>query len=120
MTIDRCCSIVLVSTSRSLQSSKHNREHSYTFKEQLSSVAAYGNTFEDFLERKSIEINDDDSTIQVLHRCVDDIERALKIVSDKLLAICQENNLSVIPQLPDEAKLNMVEQNSDDPMESYR
>jgi len=33
---------------------------------------------------------------------------------------CKQNNISVIPQLPDNVKLNNIEQLNEDPTESFR
>jgi hypothetical protein len=56
----------------------------------------------------------------ILLKFVDDIERALKTVSDKIMEQCKMNNISIVPQLPDNVKLNNVEQPNEDPTESFR
>ena len=73
------------------------------------------NIFENLLDRKCTEISEYDSTIIVLNQFVEDIERAMKIVSDKMMEQCQINNIRVVPEL-----LDNIEQTNDDPSESFR
>ena len=78
------------------------------------------NSFQNMINAKCAEISENENTIRTLHNFVDDIERALKTVSDKIMEQCKINNTSVIPQLPDNVKLNNTEQLNEDPTESYR
>ncbi len=75
---------------------------------------------ENLINQKCVEITEDENTILILQNFVDDIERALKIVSDKIMEQCKQKNISVIPQLPENVKLNNIEQNNEDPTESFR
>ena len=75
---------------------------------------------QELLEMKYAEISEEESTIVTLHSLVEDIERALKTVSDKIMLVCQMNNVQVIPQLPEEAKSSSPEATNDDPTESFR
>lgn len=72
------------------------------------------------INNKCVEISENENTIRILQGFVEDIERALKTVSDKIMEQCKENNICVVPQLPDNVKLNNVEQLNEDPSESYR
>ncbi|CAF3859199.1 unnamed protein product, partial [Adineta steineri] len=56
----------------------------------------------------------------ILQRLIEDIERALKTVSDKITEQCKINNMPVEPKLPDNVKLNNVEQPTEDATEAYR
>ncbi len=75
---------------------------------------------ENLINQKCVEITEDENTILILQNFVDDIERALKIVSDKIMEQCKQKNISVIPQLPENVKLNNIEQSNEDPTESFR
>lgn len=75
---------------------------------------------QEILEMKYAEISEEESTIAILHSLVEDIERALKTVSDKIMLVCQMNNVQVVPQLPEEAKPSSPEASNDDPTESFR
>ncbi len=75
---------------------------------------------ENLINQKCLEITEDENTILILQNFVDDIERALKIVSDKIMEQCKQKNISVIPQLPENVKLNNIEQSNEDPTESFR
>ncbi len=75
---------------------------------------------ENLINNKCLEITENEKTIFILHHFVEDIERALKTVSDKIMEQCKQNNISVIPQLPDNVKLNNIEQLNEDPTESFR
>jgi uncharacterized protein (DUF342 family) len=78
------------------------------------------NIFQNLIDKKCSEITENENTIFILHRLVDDIERALKTVSDKIMEQCKQNNISVAPQLPDNVKLNNIEQLNEDSSESFR
>jgi hypothetical protein len=93
------------------------RQKLYPSKEKVSNNE---NLFQNLIDIKSIEISENENTIIILHRFVDDIERALKTVSDKIMEQCKMNNISIVPQLPDNVKLNNVEQPNEDPTESFR
>jgi len=73
-----------------------------------------------FFHTKNNELTDDSLIISQLQTLVDDIERALKTVSDKIMEQCKQQNLMVIPRLPDNVKLNNNEQDNEDPTESFR
>lgn len=75
---------------------------------------------ESLMNDKCLEISEDEITLFLLHRFVDEIERALKTVSDKLMEQCKLNNTRVVPKLPENVKLNSVEQPDEDPTESFR
>lgn len=75
---------------------------------------------ENLINQKCVEITEDENTILILQNFVEDIERALKIVSDKIMEQCKQKNISVIPQLPENVKLNNIEQSNEDPTESFR
>ncbi|CAF1090562.1 unnamed protein product [Adineta ricciae] len=84
---------------------------------------AHGNNQQsllNFIESKCAEISENEHTISTLQRLVEDIERALKTVSDKITEQSKRNNTPVIPKLPDNVKLNNVEQNYEDSAESFR
>lgn len=78
------------------------------------------NKFHEFLLKRCAEITEEDSVIKTLNLCFEDIEHALKIVSDKLMLNCQNNNMPVTPQLPDDVKFNNTESTNEDPSESFR
>ncbi|CAF2417164.1 unnamed protein product [Rotaria sp. Silwood2] len=78
------------------------------------------NLFQNLINNKCAEIIENENTINILHCFVEDIERALKTASDKIMEQCKLNNISVIPQLPDNVKLNNTEQLNEDPCESFR
>lgn len=78
------------------------------------------NLFQNLINIKCGEISENEETILILQNFVEDIERALKTVSDKIMEQCKINNISVIPQLPDNVKLNNTEQLNEDPTESFR
>jgi hypothetical protein len=78
------------------------------------------NLFQNLITNKCAEIIEHENTIRILHQLVDDIERALKTVSDKIMEQCKQKNISVVPQLPDNVKLNNIEQQDEDSTESFR
>ncbi|CAF3546466.1 unnamed protein product [Rotaria sordida] len=78
------------------------------------------NLLQNLINNKCAEITENENTIKILHRFVEDIERTLKTVSDKIMEQCKLNNISVVPQLPDNVKLNNTEQLNEDPSESFR
>lgn len=78
------------------------------------------NRFQNFLTSKCNETNEDEDRIEMIHQLVDDIERALKVVSDKITEQCKQKQTPVVPQLPDKVKLNNIEQPNEDPTESFR
>ncbi len=78
------------------------------------------NIFQNLIDKKCLEITENENTIGILHGLVDDIERALKTVSDKIMEQCKQKNISVAPKLPDHVKLNNIEQANEDPTESFR
>ena len=73
-----------------------------------------------FIESKCAEISEKEHTISTLQRLVEDVERALKTVSDKIAEQSKRNNAPVTPKLPDNVKLNNMEQNYEDSAESFR
>ncbi|CAM4910448.1 unnamed protein product [Rotaria socialis] len=87
---------------------------------QQQAVSNNENLFQNLINHKCEEICENENTIITLHRFVEDIERALKTVSDKIMETCKLNNVTVVPQLPDNVKLNSVEQLNEDPSESFR
>ncbi|CAF1201006.1 unnamed protein product [Rotaria magnacalcarata] len=87
---------------------------------QQQAVSNNENLFQNLINNKCEEICENENTIITLHRFVEDIERALKTVSDKIMETCKLNNVTVAPQLPDNVKLNSVEQLNEDPSESFR
>lgn len=95
-----------------------NRQKSYPLINQQQQ--SNENLFQNLIEKKSSEIIENDDTIFILHRLVDDIERALKTVSDKIMEQCKQNNIRVVPQLPDNVILNNIEQTNEDPTEAFR
>jgi hypothetical protein len=72
---------------------------------------------ENLLNRKCTEISEDENTIIMLHRFVEEIERAMKIVSDKMMEQYRINDKHVAPY---EIKLNNPEQTNEDPTETFR
>ena len=76
--------------------------------------------FHDFLLKRCAEITEDEQMVGMLNVCLDDIERALKVVSDKLMSTCQMNNMPVTPQLPADVKFNNAEETNEDSSESFR
>lgn len=78
------------------------------------------NSFQNLINNICAEICENDDTIAQLQCFVEDIERALKTVSDKIMEQCKLNNITVIPQLPENVKLNNPEQSNEDPSESFR
>lgn len=78
------------------------------------------NAFQNFLASKCNETMEDEDRIMMIHQLVEDIERALKVVSDKITEQCKQNETPVVPQLPDNVKLNNIEQPNEDPTESFR
>ncbi|CAF4142819.1 unnamed protein product, partial [Rotaria magnacalcarata] len=85
---------------------------------QQQAVSNNENLFQNLINNKCEEICENENTIITLHRFVEDIERALKTVSDKIMETCKLNNVTVAPQLPDNVKLNSVEQLNEDPSHS--
>ena len=83
-------------------------------------VQANENAFQNFLNSKCAETVEDENRIATVHQLVEDIERALKVVSDKITEQCKQNNTSVVPQLPENVKINNIEQPNEDPTESFR
>lgn len=83
-------------------------------------VQAYENVFQHFLTSKCSETVEDENRIVMVHQLVEDIERALKVVSDKITEQCKQNNTPVVPKLPDNVKINNIEQPNEDPTESFR
>ena len=97
------------------------RPRLYGFKGPAQHASAQNETkLQDVLEMKCAEITEKESTISLVHSLVEDIERALKTVSDKIMEFCQMTDTQVIPQLPEEAKPSSPEPANDDPTESFR
>ncbi|CAF0743663.1 unnamed protein product [Rotaria sp. Silwood1] len=99
------------------------KSHSLTGQQQQyhqQTVSNNENLLQNLINNKCAEITENENTIRILHCLVEDIERALKTVSDKIMEQCKLNNISVVPQLPDNVKLNNTEQLNEDPSESFR
>lgn len=86
----------------------------------MSKQISQPNKFQDFLLKRFSEITEDENVIKMLNVSFEEIERALKVVSDKLMLTCQTNNMPVGPQLPDDVKFNNDEDKNADSSESYR
>ncbi|CAF4029329.1 unnamed protein product [Rotaria sp. Silwood2] len=78
------------------------------------------NTFEMFLNKKHTDIIEYDSTIIAVNHFVENIERAMKYVSDKMMAEYQQKNIRVVPKLLDNIQSNNIEQINEDSSESFR
>ncbi|CAF3870443.1 unnamed protein product, partial [Rotaria sp. Silwood1] len=78
------------------------------------------NNFEILLNRKHIDISECDSTLIIINNFVENIERAMKDVSDKMMEECQLKNIRVVPQLLYNIPLNSIEQTNTDSSESFR
>jgi len=96
------------------------RQKSYPSIGQQQQILNNENIFQNLINKKCLEITENENTIGILQSLVDDIERALKTVSDKIMEQCKQKNISVAPQLPDNVKLNNIEQLNEDPTESFR
>ena len=86
----------------------------------MSKQISQPNKFQEFLLKRFDEINEDENVLKMLNLSFEEIERALKVVSDKLMLTCQTNNMPVAPQLPDDVKFNNDEEKNEDSSESYR
>ncbi|UJR33196.1 hypothetical protein I4U23_020651 [Adineta vaga] len=72
------------------------------------------------INNKCAEITENEHTVSMIQRLVEDIERVLKTVSDKITEQSKINNISVVPKLPDSVKSNNADQSYEDPTESFR
>ncbi|CAF1327567.1 unnamed protein product [Adineta steineri] len=88
--------------------------------QQQQTISNNENAFQNLINNKYTEISENEHTILILQRLIEDIERALKTVSDKITEQCKINNMPVEPKLPDNVKLNNVEQPTEDATEAYR
>lgn len=86
----------------------------------MSKQISQPNKLQEFLLKRFDEINEDENVLKMLNLSFEEIERALKVVSDKLMLTCQTNNMPVAPQLPDDVKFNNDEEKNEDSSESYR
>jgi hypothetical protein len=96
------------------------RQKSYPSTGQQQIISNTENFFQNIINKKSSEITENENTIITLHHFVDDIERALKTVSDKIMEQCKQKNICVTPKFPENVKLNNIEQSNEDSTESFR
>ncbi|CAF0749776.1 unnamed protein product [Didymodactylos carnosus] len=85
----------------------------------------YDRKYDDFhslkrhLTAKHDDIIESDMTIAAIHKLVEDIERALKLTSDKMMEDSKAKNEKVTPRLPEHVNLTCEEQ-TEDPTEAFR